>query len=240
VKFTGEGGEITVAAKPVESFLEISVRDTGEGIAPEFLPYIFDRFRQQDSSTTRRHGGLGLGLSIVKHLVNLHGGDISAESEGVGQGARFTMTLPLYKGHHETAEERTVSHVDEEVLHGRRVLVVDDEKEALRLVSRILKRYGVEVLTASSAEEARQLLEKKKPDAIISDLAMPGTDGFEFIRSLHEEEPKEDIPALALTAFNNKQTEEKALKAGFKMYMPKPIKTRQLLNALEKLIEKES
>ena len=189
IKFTPKGGQIQVLADRVDSHLEISVTDTGEGIAPEFLPQLFERFSQADASTSRNHGGLGLGLSIVRHLVEMHGGTIRAESPGVGQGATFVVSLPILavnsidgEPRHQLDEDRrTLSH-DAPKLKGLRILVVDDEADARDLVRRFLIDCEAIPELAASAAEAELLLSSFKPNVIISDIGMPNRDGYAFMR----------------------------------------------------------
>lgn len=240
VKFTPEHGHVEVHSRKDDQHLYVEISDTGVGIKPEFLPYIFDRFRQQDGSFTRKYGGLGLGLSIVKHLVDLHGGEVKVHSDGEGKGAKVLLQFPLYHGQDAKLETSPEAY-DVRDLQGRRILVIEDEPEALRMIKLILKKYGVDVVAAENADQAQELLQQMKPDAIVSDIGLPGKNGIEFIRSLRgHETPDDHIPALALTAFTSKQTESKALDAGFEMYVPKPIETKKLVNAIRRLIKEQS
>ncbi|KYG70216.1 hypothetical protein AZI85_13785 [Bdellovibrio bacteriovorus] len=240
VKFTPEHGRIEVRSRKDDQHLYVEITDSGVGIKPEFLPYIFDRFRQQDGSFTRKYGGLGLGLSIVKHLVDLHGGEVKIESEGEGKGTKVLLQFPLYHGQDATPEA-AAENFDVRELRGRRILVVEDEPDALRMIKLILKKYGVEVVAAENADQAQELLKQMKPDAIVSDIGLPGKNGIEFIRTVRGLETADHhIPALALTAFTSKVTESRALDAGFEMYVPKPIETRKLVNAIRRLIKDQS
>ncbi|HLO40037.1 MAG TPA: ATP-binding protein, partial [Phycisphaerales bacterium] len=208
VKFTGKGGRVQVVLARVNSHVEITVSDTGKGIRPEFLPYVFERFRQADSSAAREHGGLGLGLSIVKQLVEMHGGTVHAASAGENKGATFSIHLPLAVVHqsdhqrfraHPTAVTLTPSRGDQPDLSGLTVLVVDDEADAREIVKRVLEDCGASVEIAGSAEEGRKAIAAREPDVIVSDIGMPGEDGYSFIRSIRQAGRK--TPAAALTAF---------------------------------------
>lgn len=243
VKFTPQNGRITIRISRDGSHAKVTVTDTGQGIDREFLPQVFDRFRQADSSTTRSFGGLGLGLAIVRHLVELHGGTVSAESEGAGRGATFTTTFPLL-----TERADTVSHSGElpspEVLslEGLRVLLVDDEPEAREIISTVIGRTGAEVKACISAGEALIKLTEWRPDVILSDIAMPEEDGYSFInkvRSLPREKGGE-TPAAALSAYARDEDRRQALAAGFQMHIAKPIGASQLVTMVAKLAGRET
>ena len=231
IKFTPKGGTIRVAATRLESQFEISVRDSGIGIEPDFLEHVFDRFSQADVGSTRRYGGLGLGLSIVKQLVELHGGTVRATSAGVGQGATFAIHLPVRSLHaEETAElsgpragQDSAPHMN---LAGVRALVVDDELDARELVRRVLVSCGADVTTASTAEEALQILAAKNFEVLISDIGMPGKDGYFLIRSVRE--GGGETPAIALTAFARSEDRRNALLAGFQSHISKPAEPAEL------------
>jgi CheY-like chemotaxis protein len=235
VKFTPRDGVVDVSLILLaNSRLELTVRDTGLGIAANFLPHIFERFRQADSSSSRRHGGLGIGLSIVKQLVDLHGGTIQARSDGEGHGANFVVTLPLSRHRHtETVDTDDTASFDESAatLRGARVLVVDDDPDARQLISRLLDDYGVNVVSASSARECLHLLQTADPSVLISDIGMPGTDGHELIREVRElvHSQLSRIPAMALTAFARPEDRSRALLAGFQVHLSKPIDPRELI-----------
>ncbi|HYO92653.1 MAG TPA: ATP-binding protein, partial [Pyrinomonadaceae bacterium] len=209
IKFTEAGGRVGVHLLRVNSHVEIIVRDTGQGIKPDFLPHVFDRFRQADGTTTRTHGGLGLGLAIVRHLVELHGGRILADSPGEGLGATFTIRLPLLARNGVTgeagsaiaAEDRSSATPSASILKGLRVLVVDDEEDSRDLILTVLTRCGAEVKAAASAAAALAELEQWNPDLLISDIGMPGEDGYSLIRKVraHESPGHQSIPAIALT-----------------------------------------
>ncbi len=241
VKFTPENGRIIVSLQRVISHAEIRVTDNGEGIDAPFLPFIFERFRQADSSMTRRHGGLGLGLAIVKQLVELHGGSVAAESAGRGLGSTFIIRLPLSG---ETAEmgqplnptgtalpDTFVRHYAD--LNGVRVLVVDDDPDARRLVKRLLSECGAQVNTAASDAEALELLQANRFDVLVSDIGMPGMDGYDFISRVRAlDAPSQGVPAAAVTAFARVEDRQRALRAGYQRHVAKPIEPSELINVV--------
>jgi PAS domain S-box-containing protein len=247
LKFTPEGGRVEVRVARADSHVRIKVSDTGEGIDPEFLPYVFDRFRQADASTTRKRGGLGLGLAIVRHLVELHGGTVGAESEGQGRGATFTVTLPLAGAVAQPGEpddsraarvKRPASPVDcPPSLSGLRVLVVDDEPDTLDFLVAVLEGCGAEVTAASSAAEAFRLLKEVKPDVLVSDIGMPDEDGYALIRRVRQLEDDEGgrTPAIALTAYAREEDRRKAIRAGFQAHMTKPVEPSELAEVVASL-----
>ena len=235
IKFTPKGGKIQVLAERVNSHVEISVSDSGEGIHPEFLPRLFDRFSQADGSTTRKHGGLGLGLSIVKNLVELHGGTVQAKSAGEGLGATFVVQLPL-RAAKTQAEE--LPHplggvfalpIDREAMNlgGVKVLIVDDEPDARELVQRFLSECGANPALAASAVEAQQVLASFAPDVIISDIGMPEQDGYEFMRAVRDR--GDQTPAIALTAFARSEDRIRSIQSGYQMHLPKPVEPAELV-----------
>jgi CheY-like chemotaxis protein len=237
VKFTPEGGRVTVEIGTTEGRAFLRVSDTGRGIAPDFVPFVFDRFRQADSSTTRRHGGLGLGLSIVRHLAELHGGAVRAESAGVNQGAVFTVSFPSVEMP-ETVDEPVASDEGESAdllaqvpsLDGVRVLVVDDSPDAVEMMRVLLGGYGADVRVANSAVEGLALVIAWRPDVLVSDIAMPERDGFwlvEHVRSLAPEKGG-DTPAVALTALADRDDRARALRAGFQQHLRKPVSLGEL------------
>jgi len=236
IKFTPRGGRVQVSLERVNSHVEISVSDNGQGIKPEFLPHLFERFRQADASTTRRHGGLGLGLSIVKHLVELHGGKIRAKSAGEGQGSTFIIDLPIMVIHPQDASGRNPAGADDSVaidqpcLEGIKVLAVDDEPDARTLIKRVLEDCGAQVILAGSANEGLDLLAREKPDMILSDIGMPGQDGYEFIRKVRAMAPDRGgrTPAAALTAFARAEDRTRALRAGYQTHVAKPVEPTEL------------
>ncbi|MBI2825080.1 MAG: response regulator [Planctomycetia bacterium] len=247
VKFTPKDGRVRIALKRDGSAVEIVVADTGEGIKPEFLPYVFDRFRQSDASTTRRHGGLGLGLSIVRHLVELQGGTVSATSAGEGQGATFTVRFPLLAVHwHRMDHKHHATAVAPSALDGLplaprldgvKVLVVDDEPDASQLVKRVLEERHATVETAGSAAEALERIAILQPDVLISDIGMPDADGYELIRRLRAlpESALADVPAVALTAFARAVDRERSTQAGYQVHLAKPVESTELVAVVANL-----
>jgi PAS domain S-box-containing protein len=251
VKFTPRGGRVQVRLQRVNSHIEISVSDSGVGIREDFLPHLFERFRQADSTTTRAHGGLGLGLAIARQIVELHGGTIHALSGGEGKGATFRIELPVMIVHSAVvvdAEPRVhprtqvrVTPMHDHALSDVRVLAVDDDADALTLVREILETAGAQVFTAASAPAALAVLEEQWPDVLISDLGMPGMDGFELIqrvRTLTNE--KKHIPAAALTAYARSEDRARALRTGFEMHLAKPIDPSELIAAVVSLARRRS
>ncbi|MBD1889130.1 response regulator [Coleofasciculus sp. FACHB-SPT9] len=254
IKFTPEGGRVQVYLRGDRSHAEISVRDTGEGISPDFLPYVFDRFRQADNSITRSYTGLGLGLAIVRHLVELHGGTVRAESPGEGQGSTFIVKLPLLNSagvKKRTEEEESLCSSQssalnpqespptlwESPLDGLQILVVDDEADARELLKSILEQYGAEAIAAASAEEAIGTIQQSKPDLLISDIGMPNEDGYSLIRRVRAlEAEKGQIPSVALTAYVRVDDQKAALSAGFQSHVAKPIDPTELIAVVASLV----
>jgi CheY-like chemotaxis protein/two-component sensor histidine kinase len=246
VKFTPKGGRIQVKLQRVDSHVDIIVSDSGVGISKEFLPHVFDRFRQGDASTTRIHGGLGLGLSIVHQLVDLHGGSVAVHSEGEGKGATFTINLPSASvvSNQKELDSAPPANAEEITtfdglpsLQGLKVLVVDDEADTRELIAEVLKEVGSEVITARSVEEALIALEKHKPDILISDLGMPNEDGYSLIskvRALAAEQGGH-IPAAALTAYARAEDRMRVLRAGFQFHLPKPVDSAELVTVVASL-----
>jgi signal transduction histidine kinase len=249
VKFTPAGGTVRFRARRIdEHSVELSVADNGEGIPREFLPAVFEPFRQADGSTTRPHGGLGLGLSIVKHLVEAHGGTVRAESDGPGCGATFTVTLPLAT--HSEAVGSAAAVVAAELtegaariapgrasLGGLAVLVVDDDEQSRDVVAAHLEQNGAKVFTAESAGRAYELLQRERVDVLLADVAMPGEDGYTLLRRVRTINGSTiaSIPAVALTAFAREEDKQQALRAGFQLHLPKPVDPRALLAAVASL-----
>ena len=240
IKFTERNGKVHVLLQRVNSHIEITVADTGIGIKPEFLPHVFDRFRQADSSTGRTARGLGLGLSIVKHFVELHGGAVKVTSPGEGRGTTFTIELPL------TVVHRPVEHFDRvhpgaprvapsdfkpSDLSGVKVLVVDDQDDARDLLKRVLAECQADVITAATATEAVRAVEQWRPDVLVSDIGMPDVDGYELLRRVralgHARGGR--IPAIALTAFARSEDRTRALRAGFLVHVSKPVEPSELV-----------
>lgn len=238
IKFTPKGGKVQVILERVNSHIEISVADTGIGIEPEFVEHVFERFRQADASSARKYGGLGIGLSIVKHLVELHGGTVRVHSEGNNRGTTFTVHLPLmvvqrasgglarvHPRSHQEPSDFTVAD-----LSGVRVLVVDDERDARELVKRIIEECGAEVFTAGDAEEALVLLEQAEPQLLISDIGMPEVDGYALLRKIRAMPlPAAKIPAIALTAFARSEDRTRALREGYLIHVAKPVEPSELV-----------
>ena len=251
VKFTPAGGRVEVRLERAGSDVQISVSDTGEGISADFLPFIFDRFRQADGTSTRRHGGLGLGLAIVRHLVELHGGSVHAASPGTGCGATFTIRLPLVVAHERAPgpsgptgrvrpDEDTSPHLDPfPSLDGVQVLLVDDDQDTLQILTVMLAESGANVQVAASVAEALEVLQWYRPDVLVSDLAMPGDDGYSLIGQIRalEAESGARIPAVALTAYVRVEDRVRALSAGFNMFVPKLVEPDELIAAIANLAE---
>ena len=248
IKFTPRGGAVELSVARADSAVALEVRDTGQGIRPEFLPRIFDRFSQQDASTTRGQSGLGLGLSITRHLVELHGGTITARSPGEGQGATFRVEIPMIAVRELTDQfaERPTGRTPLPTmpagaaasarLDGLHILAVDDQADTLAVVERVLTRAGAEVRTALSVFDALVLLRDWEPGCIISDIGMPGQDGYSFIRAVRElPPPLRTVPALALTAFARDSDRDLALEAGFTDHIAKPVDTGALLEKVANL-----
>ena len=240
IKFTPKEGKVQVVLERVNSHVEISVADTGIGIKSEFLPYVFDRFRQADASTTRAFGGLGLGLAIVKHLVELHGGTVRVKSAGEGQGTTFAVHLPLAVIHRnadsgERVHPKTPLGVSADFKHsdlsGVKVLVVDDEADARELLRHVLSECDAEVFTADIAEDALAIIERERPHVLVSDIGMPNVDGYELLRRVRALGPARggNLPAVALTAFARSEDRTRALRAGFLIHVSKPVEPVELV-----------
>jgi len=242
LKFTPEYGRVTLELSATESTLSLHVKDTGAGINPAFLPYVFDRFRQEDAATTRAHGGLGLGLSIVRHLVELHGGHVTAESDGEGRGATFAVHLPLAKSSTLATDyaAATTALDDLPSLDGVHVLLVEDEQDARTLTTTLLERQGARVTAAANAREAVAALEREVPDVLLSDIAMPEMDGYALIRLVRQNERWAGVPAAALTAFVSPTDRGKALLAGFDTHVPKPVEPSELMAVVAALADRRS
>jgi PAS domain S-box-containing protein len=233
IKFTDDGGHVLVTIAQAGSHLEIAVADNGRGIAPQFLPHLFERFSQADASTTRQHGGLGIGLALVKQLVELHGGTIRADSPGIGHGATFTLSLPVsvavsasLTSPPETAAPDGPLLTD---LSGLKVLAIDDDTDSVEVAKRILSARGAQVRTANSVAGAMEVLESFTPDVILSDIGMPRHDGYEFIRRLRERPAFSGIPAVAFTALARAEDRTRALNAGFQSHIAKPLAAAELV-----------
>lgn len=267
VKFTSEGGQVVVKLEQVEienieetcqpekniesrgqskansrysSYAQITIIDTGKGISREFLPHVFDYFRQEDGTTTRRFGGLGLGLAIVRQLVELHGGTVWAESPGPDLGATFTIRLPLSKSGQKQSSQ--TKPPDKEIdLTGIQILVVDDESDMQELASFVLTKVGAKVMTAGSAMQALTLLNQSLPDLLLCDIGMPEMDGYSLIRQVREWAPEQGgtIPAIALTAYAGEINQQQALAAGFQMHISKPVEPEKLVQSIVHLLHRD-
>ena len=251
IKFTARGGKVQLRLSRVNSHVELAVSDTGRGIAPEFLPYVFERFRQADASFSREHGGLGLGLAIAKQLAELHGGTITAASGGIDRGATFTVKLPLMIVHQPTAQEPQRQHPETDRnapqlestprLDGVRVLAVDDERDSLNLLRTILEAAGASVRTVGNGPDALDAIRAEPGDVLIADIGMPGIDGLQLIRALRQmEEPARSMPAAALTAYARSHDRITSLASGFQMHLVKPIDPLELIVAVATLAPRRS
>ncbi|HEY2846899.1 MAG TPA: ATP-binding protein, partial [Pyrinomonadaceae bacterium] len=246
LKFTPSGGRIEVRTERAGNGLKIMVSDTGVGISPDFLPYVFDRFRQEDSTSTRKHDGLGLGLAIVKHLSELHGGRVSAESEGIDRGATFTIALPLAQTekmadekHEEEAEVRP--YIDsslERSLEGLTIHVVDDDADSCTLLKFAFGLRGADVITSTTAAEAYRSIEQNPPDILLADINMPGEDGYSLVRRIRGNSAGNGsrFPAIALTAMARSEDSERALAAGFQLHIAKPVDVDELVGTIVDLL----
>ncbi|WP_228013541.1 hybrid sensor histidine kinase/response regulator [Nostoc edaphicum] len=243
IKFTPRGGKVEVRLQETDGYAQIIVSDTGKGISADFLPFVFDYFRQADSTSTRNFGGLGLGLAIVRNIIEMHGGIVKADSHGEGKGAIFTVSLPLLpvESPRLTDEKNYPAFLTSNSLplNDIKVLVVDDDTDSRDFVAFVLEQDGAFVMTVSSAEEALQTLAEVKLDVLVSDISMPDMDGYMLIHEVRTRTPEQggQIPAIALTAFARNDDQEKALKAGFEMHLSKPLKPEKLIAAIVKLME---
>jgi CheY-like chemotaxis protein len=248
VKFTPRAGRVQVRLERVSSHVEIIVSDTGQGISPDFLPHVFDRFRQADATSTRHYGGLGLGLAIVRHLVEMHGGTVEAKSEGEARGASFIVKLPLIAVHGGRLDSDRVhpalggsaSISDAPSLAGISVMIVDDERDTRELLKMIIEQFGAHIRAFASSAEAIETLKQWKPDVIISDIEMPGEDGYAFIRKVRslEAEAGAHTPAVALTAYARTEDRLRALSAGYQMHVAKPVEPAELAVVISSLVKR--
>ncbi|OKH41607.1 hypothetical protein NIES2101_34005 [Calothrix sp. HK-06] len=241
VKFTPLGGRVEIRLGCIDSQVKIRVSDTGRGIDPNFLPHVFEYFRQADGTTTRKFGGLGLGLAIVRHLVELHGGTVYAESPGEELGATFTVKLPLITVVRKTTQDNVPS-VNTFDFSQLQILIVDDEADMRELVLTILEQYGAQVRVAASAAEVLAQLDIFQPNLLISDIGMPNTDGYMLIRQIRDRLPEQGglIPAIALTAYAKEYDQQQALEAGFQQHVPKPVEPEELVKAISKLLRTQA
>jgi CheY-like chemotaxis protein len=249
VKFTRRGGKVQVRLARVNSHVEVSVADTGIGIAPEFLPHVFERFRQADATIRREQGGLGLGLSIARQLAEMHGGTIEAASGGLGQGSTFTLKVPVMIVHPVAEDETERIHprapggaqpIPFGDLHGVHVLAVDDDPDAVNLVAELLEAAGARVSTAACAEDALRMMDNEPPQVLVTDLGMPRIDGFQLIERVrgHHNPVVRRLPAAALTAYARSDDRVKALRAGFQIHLAKPIDPAELVSAIAALAQR--
>jgi CheY-like chemotaxis protein len=248
VKFTPQAGRVEIALACEDGIARIHVTDNGQGISPAFLPHVFDRFRQADSSTTRAHGGLGLGLAIVRRLIELHGGKVRAQSAGRGHGATFTLELPL-SAHQPGAAAPLPSPSDDaraapdrsRPLDGARIVVVDDDADSRALISRILKRAGASVTASSSARGGFRALKRVRPDVLITDIAMPDQDGYDLLRQVRAlDGANRHTPAVAVTAYARSEDKEMALAAGFEAQVSKPMSADDIVSVVEDVLRQRA
>jgi len=250
IKFTPRDGRVQVRLERVNSHIEIVVSDTGQGISPEFLPYVFDRFRQADQKASRQFGGMGLGLAIVRHLVELHGGNVHAMSEGEGKGATFTVVLPITAIYHVDAAAGRVHPAAKDFLPAAectdrldnlKILVVDDERDTRELLKEGLEYCGARVMLAGSAAEALASVQRDLPDVLISDIGMPVEDGYELIKQIRRlgKENGGRVPAIALTAYTRVEDRMQALRAGYHMHVPKPVELAELVAVAASVVRRE-
>jgi CheY-like chemotaxis protein len=234
VKFSSRGGGVRVSLERAGDAAMLRVCDDGVGISAEFLPHVFDRFLQASAGTTRTHGGLGLGLTIVRHIVEAHGGSVIAESEGLERGACFSVLLPCASGAPPPGrdEDRAADEADQRAaIAGRTVLVVDDEADVRDVLRRALEEHGARVVTAGSAAEAAERFESERPDVLVSDIGMPGSDGYTLAEQLKLGAP-DAVPAIALTAYASREDASRALAAGFRLHLAKPVDAALLVRSV--------
>ncbi|MEO1693171.1 MAG: ATP-binding protein, partial [Cyanobacteria bacterium J06631_6] len=241
IKFTPEGGRVIIKLERVNSYAQIVVKDTGQGIKPEFLPYVFDRFSQAQSNSTRQYGGLGLGLAIVRHLTELHRGTVAVSSPGEGQGATFSVKLPLINVPATEQTEVDSNLIDQSVqpnrFSGVKVLVVDDEPDSLDIITLVLEQEGAEVMPVTSAKEALEAFNRSTPDLIISDIGMPETDGYTLITQIRALPQGKNLPAIALTAYAREIDIQRTFDAGYQKHLAKPIDIPELITTIVQLIQ---
>jgi CheY-like chemotaxis protein len=246
LKFTPAGGRVQVILERVNSHVELVVEDTGVGIAPEFLPFVFERFRQADGALTRRHGGLGIGLSIVKTLVELHGGSVRVKSAGANQGASFAIALPVsHVSEREVERSQRLPVLNDPLeaielprLDQTTLLIVDDEPDGRQLMVRILEGRGAKVTAVAGGTEALELLKTQQFDLLVSDIGMPDLDGYELMRRVRllDSMRQGPIPAIAVTAYARAEDRQRSLLAGYQMHLAKPIEARELVAGIASLL----
>ncbi|WP_445637828.1 histidine kinase [Nostoc sp. DSM 114161] len=240
IKFTPEGGQVEIYLEQIDSQVQITVKDTGKGINPDFLPYVFETFRQADSATTRKFGGLGLGLAIVRYLAEMHGGTVLAESLGEGRGATFIVNLPMiFSDTVDSSKGIDIVATNTPAFDDLKILVVDDDPDSLELVSFVLEQSGATVTAVSSAKEVLEILPQWKPDLLVSDIGMPEMDGYMLLRQIRLMSPEQGgkIPAIALTAYAGEGNEQRAKAAGFQAHISKPIDPAQLIETIANLVQ---
>jgi CheY-like chemotaxis protein len=247
IKFTPRNGQIDVRVTGKDSNVEIEISDTGQGISPEFLPFAFERFHQADNSYTRQVGGLGLGLAIVRHLVELHGGKVFAESEGENQGATFTISLPIavrqeqLSAVNHNSNEQFRKSINTESLKGLRLLLVEDDEDSREMLKIMFEQYDMEIAAVASAVEALETIRQIQPDILISDVGLPGVDGYELIRKIRQLSPEQGgtVPAVALTGYASLQDRARALDSGYQEHLSKPVDIDRLLELVKGLVMRE-
>ncbi len=235
VKFTPAGGKVSIGVKRASNAAEFAVSDTGQGIGSDFLPHVFEIFRQGDASSVRRQGGLGIGLALVKQLAELHRGHVNVDSKGVGQGTTFTVTVPLYETEHGVVMPNAVT--SPELLKGKSILIVDDSRDTIDMLTKLLTLEGARVESAGSGKEALQIAGERSFDLIISDISMPEMDGYQLLKQIRGLANGENLPALALTGYGRSHDITRAQAEGFADHLTKPIDINRFLRTVRRLTE---
>ena len=235
VKFTAAGGKVSIAVRRASDAAEFVVADTGQGIGSDFLPHVFEIFRQGDASSVRRQGGLGIGLALVKQLAELHRGHVTVDSKGIGQGTTFTVTVPLYETEHGVATPTAVA--SPELLRGKSILIVDDSRDTIDMLTKLLTLEGARVESAGSGKEALQIAGERSFDLIISDISMPEMDGYQLLKQIRGLANGEGLPALALTGYGRSHDIRRAKAEGFADHLTKPIDINRFLRTVKRLTE---